>query len=111
MVIEVLKNYRTLLHQTRLQNGPVKVESRLPAFSPKDVVPVSATKNEKNVFGRPAEKLKYVAPENGKVYHNPGCNLIKNVSSKKMRKFSSAEEARRAGYFPCPHCQNLPDTM
>ena len=112
MVAEILKNYRELLRQTCSEDETAKVAAQIQAFHAKDVVPASMAESIKNEPGTAAtERFKYLAPAKGKTYHCPGCNLIKNVSTAKLRKFSSAEEARRAGYRPCPHCQNLPDSM
>lgn len=109
MVAEILKNYRKLLRQTRREEEAAKVAARIQAFPAKDIVPASMAGSIKK--GTATERLKYLAPASGKAYHCPGCNLIKNVSTAKLRKFSSAEEAHQAGYQPCPHCQNLPNSM
>jgi tetratricopeptide (TPR) repeat protein len=111
MVAEVIKNYRELLRQTRREDETVKIATRLQAFPSKDVVPASMEGSIKNDPGTAKERFKYLAPVEGKTYHWPVCNLIKNVPLTELRKSSSAEEARRAGYQPCPHCQNLPDSM
>lgn len=112
MVAECLKNYHELLRQTRRGGEAAKIAAQIPAFPAKEVAPASMTESIKNDHGTATERRKYLAHTEGKkTYHHSDCFLIKNAPPDKLRKFSSAEEALRAGYQPCPRCQNLPDLM
>jgi general secretion pathway protein A len=45
----------------------------------------------------------------GKAYHYPSCKWVKHAPANNLRKFSSADEALKAGYLPCRRCNPPPN--
>lgn len=50
----------------------------------------------------------FLANRAGKAYHYPSCVYVKHTPVNKLRIFSSADEALKAGYHPCPRCMSPP---
>jgi len=46
----------------------------------------------------------FVGSANSNKYHYPDCRWAKKISAANLVEFSSAEEARKAGYVPCKVC-------
>jgi general secretion pathway protein A len=51
----------------------------------------------------------FLANKAGKAYHYPDCVWVKHTPVEKLRIFSSADEALKAGYHPCPRCKTPRD--
>jgi DNA repair exonuclease SbcCD ATPase subunit len=47
----------------------------------------------------------YIASNKAKKYHRPDCQWAKKIKPENMVTFSSAKEARQAGYVPCKVCK------
>ena len=47
----------------------------------------------------------YIGSRTSNKYHDPACKWVKEIKQDKMIKFSSPEEAAKAGYIPCPTCK------
>lgn len=48
-----------------------------------------------------------IGSKNGKKYYFPWCGTVKMIKPENQIKFSSIEEARRAGYLPAANCKGL----
>ncbi len=48
-----------------------------------------------------------IGSKSGKKYYFPWCGTVKMIKPKNQVKFSSIEEARRAGYLPASNCKGL----
>ena len=48
-----------------------------------------------------------IGSKNGKKYYFPWCGTVKMIKSENQVKFSSIEEARKAGYTPAANCKGL----
>lgn len=55
----------------------------------------------------PAQAGEVVASKNGSKYHFPWCSGAKAISAANKITFTSAEEARKAGYLPASNCKGL----
>jgi len=60
---------------------------------------VSAKQPEANVAG------KYVGSKTSNKYHYPDCKWAKTIAPERLITFKSVEEAKKAGYKPCPVCK------
>lgn len=49
--------------------------------------------------------IKYVGSITSNKYHQPTCKWAKTIIPKKIRGFTSVEEAKKEGYLPCPTCR------
>lgn len=47
----------------------------------------------------------YVGSKTSNKYHDPACQWVIEIKQHKIIKFSSPEEAKKAGYIPCPTCR------
>ena len=47
----------------------------------------------------------FLASKTSNKYHNPDCELVKQIKPARLIKFASPEEARKAGYVPCKYCK------
>jgi hypothetical protein len=47
----------------------------------------------------------YVGSKTSNKYHYPTCKWVKEIKQHKIIKFSSPDEAKKAGYIPCPTCK------
>ena len=52
-----------------------------------------------------AADYKYVGSKKSNKYHNPDCRWAKKIKPSNLVTFTSAEEARSAGYVPCKVCK------
>ena len=57
------------------------------------------------VFSSLALGVGYVGTKNSNKYHYPTCKLVQKSRTDNLVKFSSPEEARKAGYAPCKVCK------
>lgn len=48
-----------------------------------------------------------IGSKNGKKYYFPWCGTVKMIKPENQIKFSSIEEARKAGYLPAGNCKGL----
>jgi methylphosphotriester-DNA--protein-cysteine methyltransferase len=48
-----------------------------------------------------------IGSKNGKKYYFPWCGTVKMIKPENQIKFSSIEEARKAGYLPAVNCKGL----
>lgn len=48
-----------------------------------------------------------IGSKNGKKYYFPWCGTVKMIKPENQIKFSSIEEARKAGYLPAANCKGL----
>jgi len=78
-----------------------------PKKEAKEVPGTIAGKSEKGSKPEPSPetKIMFLAYPQGKSYHYPTCSWVKGAALPKLRKFSSAGEASKAGYRPCPRCR------
>jgi len=71
---------------------------------------VSSTPSElgkaegKTASSEPEATVKYVGSKTSNKYHKPDCYWAKKIVPEKLITFKSAEEAKEAGYVPCPAC-------
>jgi len=52
-----------------------------------------------------AADYKYVGSKKSNKYHYPDCRWAKKIKPSTLVTFTSAEEARSAGYVPCKVCK------
>jgi hypothetical protein len=74
----------------------------------KKAAPVARVKQRskaKKAIASTVTEPKYVASRNAKKYHYPTCEWAKKIKPNNMVVFSSATEARQAGYVPCKVCK------
>ncbi len=55
--------------------------------------------------GEAVTEYKFVGSKTSNKYHYPDCKYAKTIHPKKLITFKSVEEARKAGYIPCPACK------
>ncbi len=48
-----------------------------------------------------------IGSKNGKKYYFPWCGTVKMIKPENQIKFSSIDEARKAGYLPAANCKGL----
>ncbi len=63
------------------------------------------TKTEENAISN-AEKL-FVASKNGTKYYYPWCSGVSKIKEENKVWFSSADEAKKAGFEPAANCKGL----
>jgi hypothetical protein len=51
------------------------------------------------------ESVRYVASKKSKIFHKPDCLWAKRISPENLIKFTSREEAVKAGCRPCKRCE------
>ena len=63
-------------------------------------------------FAEPALSAEFWGAKNSNKYHYPTCRWALNIKSDNLVKFTSPEEAVKAGYVPCKVCKPpLPEKL
>ena len=60
-----------------------------------------------DVSAQAGESGEVIGSKNGNKYYFPWCGTVKMIKPENQIRFSSAEEARNAGYLPASNCKGL----
>lgn len=66
--------------------------------------PATGTQQTQSTITQPAQQKVFVGSINSDKYHYPSCRWAGKIKSENLVSFSSASEAKKAGYSPCQTC-------
>ncbi|MFA5888861.1 MAG: hypothetical protein WCW47_00255 [Candidatus Paceibacterota bacterium] len=87
------------------RHTPIKVQYQNNSQTASVIQTTSETKLLNVSLGN--ESGEVIGSKNGKKYYFPWCGTVKMIKPENQVRFSSIEEARKAGYTPASNCKGL----